>query len=193
MLVRQLELELGRDGVGQIARILDAVHRCQNLGRQTLVQLDETRKGRVRLSSRGLGLGRPLGVFQNLIDLDSQKTFAVYKAPHHRAPLALDQDFHRPVGQAQDLDHVGQRPHRKNVFRGRLVALHALRGKEDFLVVAARSDLAQRAQRFLAAHKERHHHMGEDHGVAQGQERNATNPGCLVVTVGQGQPFCAAP
>jgi hypothetical protein len=143
----------------------------------------------VGLAGSGLGLCRPLGVFQDLIDLDGQKTFAVHETAHHRAPLALHQYLHRAVGQAQHLDHIGQRPHRKDVFRGRLVALHTLRGKEDLLVVAARSDLAQRAQRFLAAHEERHHHVREDHGIAQGQERNATNPGCLLVTVGQGQPF----
>ena len=79
-----------RDGVRQVARILDAVHRRQDLGRQTLVQLDETGKGDVGLAGGGLGLGRPPGVFRDLIDLDGQETLALHETTDHRAPLALD-------------------------------------------------------------------------------------------------------
>ena len=81
----------------------------------------------MRLSGGGLGLGRPLDVFQDLIDLDGQEALALHETAYHRAPLALHQDLHRAVGQTQDLDHVGQRPHREDVFRGRLVGLDPLR------------------------------------------------------------------
>ena len=62
----------------------------------------------------------------------AEKTLAVHEAADHRTTLALDQNFHRAVGQAQNLDHVGQRPHREDVLRGRLVGLDALGGKGKY-------------------------------------------------------------
>jgi len=167
---------------------------CQDLGCQTLVQLDETGKGErgprgrqprprptTRLSSRSSSTST------------ARKRSPSTKRPYHRAPLALHQHLHGAVGQAQDLDHVGQCPHRENVFRSARRSAHAAR-KEELLVVAARSDLAPGgAQRFLAAPRRAAPPCAGRPRCRAGQERNATNPGCLVVRYGdKGSPFCAA-
>jgi hypothetical protein len=84
------------------------------------------------------------------------------------AGAALDQHLHRAVGQLQKLQHVGQHAVAVDAVMGRVVHGRVeLARQQDLLVVL--HHLFERADGFLAAHEERHDHVGKHHDVAQRQ------------------------
>ena len=173
LLVGQLELQLPDHRVGQLAGILDGLHRDQDLGRDALVELDVGLEGRVHLAHQRVQLDRLLGDVGQLLDLDGEEAVGLREAPDGGAPLALDQHLHRAVGQAQQLDDRPDRADREDVLGHRLVGLGlALRAEEDLLVAALAHRLFERADRLFAPHEQRHHHVREHDDVPQREQRH---------------------
>jgi hypothetical protein len=171
LLVLQLELQMGDDRVGEPRRVGDGGHRHEHLGRDPLVELDVLLEGRVDGAHERLGLDRDLAVLRDVFRLDQEELRGLREADHPRPALALDEHLDGAVGQAEELDDGADRPDGVDVFVGRLVGFRALLSREQDLLVA-RHGVLERRDGLLAAHEERHDHVGEHDDVPQRQERH---------------------
>ena len=146
LLVGELELELAHHRVGELARLLDRLHRDQDLGRDALVELDVGLEGRVHLAHERVQLDGALDHLGQLLDLDREEAVGLREAPDGGAPLALDEHLDRAVGQAQQLDDRAHGADREDVLGHGLVGLGlALRAEEDLLRAALGHRLLERA------------------------------------------------
>ena len=169
LLVGDLQRQMGGDGIGELARVVDLVDRDQHLRRDLLVQLDvllelpDHRPGQ-RLQLADLALLVVEGSGFRL-----EERLALGEALDPRPLPALDQHLHGAVGKLQQLQHGRDRPDQEDVF-GRRVVLRGvlLRDQQNLPVVL--HDVLERPHRLLAADEQRHDHVREHHDVAKGKD-----------------------
>ena len=186
LLVLQLEGEVGHDGVGEPARIVDGGHAGEHLRRDALVELDVGFEGGLHLAEQRLQLHVPLHLLVELLGPDLVEPLLGDERVEPHPPLSLDQRLHRAVGELEQLDDGGERAHREEVVEGRLVGLGLLlRGQHHGLVLA--HGVLEGGDGLLAADEERHDHVREDDDVPQGKERQDVDAGALLALVGPGE------
>ena len=167
LLVGDLQGEMRRHRVGELARIVDLRERDQNLGRHLLVELH------ILLELRDHGAGQRLDlahvgrrVLQHAGG-DLEEAGIVDEAGDVGAGRALDQDLDRAVGQLEQLQHAGDGADAIDVVRTWIVLARVLlRDQQDLLVLL--HHLLERRDRLLATDEEGHDHVRKDDNVAQG-------------------------
>ncbi len=168
LLVGDLEGQMGRDGVGELARLLDLAERDQHLGRHLLVELHvllellHDRAGeRLDLARIGDRLAQHLG-------LDLEEARIVDEGLDAGARGALDQHLDRAVRQLEELQHARHGADAIDVVTARVVLARVLLGDEQDLLVVLHH-LLERLDRLLAPDEQRNDHVREDDDVAKGQ------------------------
>ena len=139
---------------------------------------------RAHLAHQRLELGRGAALVGQRLDLDLEEAVGLDELADDRPALALDQDLDGAVGQAQQLDDRAQRADRVDVVGHRLVGARPTLGRQQDLLLAARGGrLFQGADRFLASHEQRDHHVRKDDRVAQGKQRDTMDNGDFLRSV----------
>ena len=149
---------MGGDRIGQPGRVVDGGHRRQRL------------EIGFHGAQQRLALAGRRTVLDDLLDRSLEKIGAIGEAGNLGTALTFYQHPHGLVGKFQQLQHRRQGADIvQPVRRGIVVGGDFLGQKQDLLFVI--HHLFQGAHRFLAAHKERHNHVGENHDIAQGEDR----------------------
>ena len=172
----ELEHHVHRDGIGEPARGIDSGERCEDLGRNFLVELyvlleplDDRAREHFRLARVGrTALLERLGVGRKAIsDLEVREL---------RTSRALDEHLDGAVGQLQELQDRRDRSDRIEILGRRLVDVGLrLSDEQDFL---GRSHCpVESDDGFLAADEQGYDHVRIDDDVAQRQDRQALTAG----------------
>jgi hypothetical protein len=182
----QLELELARDGVRQLARGFDGMDRLDELGRQPLAELDEAFERRQQ---------RPTGAVVSA----ERSSISLVVRPRRRRSLRSRRNCGwsraacprpapspcRRAGARPGSRWPGFRPER--CPRARAPGFPASAGQKGRSPGFPRAPcLAQCAERLLAPHEKRDHHVRKNHDVPQGQEWNALQDGFVFAMIGHG-------
>ena len=170
LLLLELERQMRRYRVGEATGLLDAGERGEDFRRNLLVELDVlVELGDERPTHRlDLGRidrlrghrGRERGVVRPLIrDLLDPRALA-----------ALDEHFHRAVRQLEHLENVRNAADVVHVLGRRFVLrCRLLRHEQDALPGLHRD--FHRLDRLRPTDEERNHHVGKDHHVPEGKQR----------------------
>ena len=170
LLLVDADQQVRGDGVGELARVVDADGGDHRVVVQVVRQLDVLLEQRDHAAHRRLGVGAGLALLRQHLDDDAVEALVFLPLDRARAVDALDQHLDVAVGQLQALDHVGDAAHREDVFGPRIVDRRVvLRREEDALVLQQR--VLERARRRGPPDDERHHHVREDDDVAERDDR----------------------
>ena len=102
--------------------------------------------------------------------------FAVFNFVDRGALVAFDQHFDRAVGQFEHLQNGGNTTHLEHVGdQGLVFGCRFLRHQHDAAV--SFHGRFERLDALGATYKQRYHHVGKDHNVAQGQHRQIDRAG----------------
>ena len=170
LLLLQLERQVGGDGVGQTAGILDAGNRGQNFRRNLLVQFDVL----VELGDHGAAHGLDLVILDTgLRQRDGGRH--EYRGLHldgldAGALRAFDQHLDGAVGQLEHLQDVGEAADAVEILRLRFVLGGRFLGHQQDVLAAFHGHF-ERLDRFRATDEQRNDHVREDDHVAQRQQR----------------------
>ncbi|MCY1170821.1 hypothetical protein D9M73_109110 [compost metagenome] len=174
LLVGHLDLDVGGDRVGELARILNLAELHRGFGGQLAVEL-----GIIlelldhRTHQRGhFGIGGVERLFTVValqhFDVGSEIAVGLHQASQRGAALALDQHAHRAIGQFQQLQNDGGDADFVQIIAiGIVFARVELRDQENLLVGGHRR--LQSRDRLVATNEQRHDHVGEHDDVAQRQ------------------------
>ena len=170
LLVLELERQVGSDGVGQTAGIVDAADRGQDLGRDLLVELDVLVELLGDGAAQGLDLALGFGLGRHRGDLGDE-VLAVVAHVVGGGPLhAFDEDLHGAVGELQHLQDRRDAAHFEHVVGLGLVLAGGLLGHQHDLAAGFHGDF-ERLDRFGPPDEQRNDHVREDDDIAQGQQR----------------------
>ena len=174
----QLEGQVGGDGVGQATGIVDTDQGGQDFRRDLLVEFDVV----VELGQQGAAHGLDLGViragFRQGLAPGDEVAALVDEFLNLDPLIALHQHFHRAVGQLQHLQDAGDGAHLVQILETGIVLGCGLLGHQQDV-------LARLHRRFQGldglgpAHEQGDDHVGEDHHVAQGKQRQGDGFGEL--------------
>ncbi|OIQ73827.1 hypothetical protein GALL_445310 [mine drainage metagenome] len=166
------------NGVGQAARIIDSGNRRQDFWRNFLVQLDILIELRNHRATHGLGFRTGLGTRLDGHSFAGEEIAVVVDIERLGTLRAFDQNLHRAIRELEHLKDAGQAADLEQVVRLRLIlGCRFLRHQHDLL--ARLHGRFKRLDRFGAPDKQRNHHMGENHDVAQRQQRQCAEVGIL--------------
>ncbi len=166
LLVRELDRQMGGDGVGELAVVVDLVDRADDLRRDLLVQLHIALEfGHDRTRQR-LGLDLLDRLVRDSLRLRHEEGVARDVLAHNGARSAFDQHLDRAVGQLEKLQNARQRPGGEDGVGRRIVVGRVLLGGQQNRLVRLHH-FFERANRLLATNEQRHDHMREDDDVAQ--------------------------
>ena len=171
LLVLVLHHQVGAHGVGELVRLDDAGDGHEQLRGDLAAELDVLLELLVHRAAQRLGLAAA-GLGARLDRLGPRREVVVLEpdADEAHALEPLDEDLHGVVRELEHLQDLGAHADVVEVLRQRVVDRGApLRGQEDLLVGG--HGALDRGDRLFAAHEERHHHVREDHDVAQRQQR----------------------
>ena len=167
---------MGGDTVGQLGGIGDLGQGGQRFRRDLLVQFNII----VELGRHGAHQRFHFGIVARVLVDHAAFGFVIIVtraiAGNFDAYTALDQDFHRPVGQFQQLQDRGDHTGGMDRIRCRLVVGRTLLGRQKDLLVRLHH-LFQRPDGFLAADKERHDHVRKYDNVPEGEKRKCLGIG----------------
>ena len=157
------------DGVGQLARVVDADRGHHGVVLEVVGQLDVLLEQRHHAAHRrfDVAAGFPLP----LQHLDDDAVEALVFLPLHGAGAvdAFDQHLDVAVRQPQALHHVGHAAHGVDVVGARIVHRGVVLGRqEDALVL--RQGVLERPRGRRPSNHERHHHVGEYDDVPEGND-----------------------
>ena len=164
------ELQVGADGVGQLARIVHPDGGDHGLVVQVLAELDVLLEQAGDAADERIELRAGFDLEVGGADHGAEEAFVIGDRNHLGALHAFHQDFDIAVGQLEALDDVDDGADAVNfVGLGFVDGGIVLGGKKDLLV--ARHRLFQRPHARFAAHHERGHHVRKDDHVADGHHR----------------------
>ena len=134
LFVFKLERQMGRDGVGQTARVIDTGNRCQDLGRDLLIQFDVLVKLLHHRTAQCLNLARLAIIVPRHLcngqDAGYKVRLLVSNALYLRTLLPLDQHLHRAVWQLEHLQDRRHTAHVEHIGGRRLVLGSSLLGHQ---------------------------------------------------------------
>ena len=164
------ELQVGADGVGQLAGIVHADGGDHGFVIQVLAELDVLFEQAGDAADELVELRAGLHLEGGGADDGAEEAFVVGDRNHLGALHAFHQDFDVAVGQLEALDDVDDGADAVDlVGLGLVDGSVVLGGKKDFLV--AGHGLFQRAHAGFAPHHERGHHVRKDDDVPDGHHR----------------------
>ncbi len=169
LLVLDLDRQMAGNRIGELGMLFDLGDRCDDLGRDLLVELDvvlELGDGRPRkrlglncivpFDGQGLGLCLEIGFGLHIVfDLGPMQP--------------LDQNLYGAVGQLEQLQHRRDRSDLVDAVGLGIVFLGIFLGNHQNMLVLAHH-LFKRAHGFLASNKQGHDHRWKHHDVAQRQD-----------------------
>ena len=130
--ILQLQIQVGRDGVGEARGRLELTDVAQDLRRHLLVELDVALEGGVDAPHQGLELRRLRLALLHQLDVTGEIGLGLGEGADRGAGLALDQHLHGLVGQAQQLDDRAERTDPEDVvFLGLVLGGHPLSGEQQ--------------------------------------------------------------
>ena len=158
-----------RHQVSQLRRFIAFSHCRQRLFRDVLAHLGIAGKLIAYRAHQRINRGLIARHLVQILGAGLEKIFVFQEIGDLHAALTFDQHFHRAIRQLQQLQHIGQNARVVDpIFAWLILTRINLARQQDLLVVG--HDLLKRADRFLAAHKQRHDHMRKHHDVAQRQD-----------------------
>ena len=165
---RDIRAQMPCDQISQTGRFGRVSHGLQRLFGDVLFDLGIAFEFIRHRPQHCLGRGFIAGNFGQARHTRLKERGVVDKFGDLNTALAFDQHLHRAIGQFQQLQHIGQNAHAVDAINRRIIDRRVnLAGQQDLLVIG--HDLFQGADRFFAAHKQGHNHMGKHHNVAQRQ------------------------
>jgi hypothetical protein len=186
--VRQLDArQMHDDGVRELRRVVDGLEGHQHFGRDALVELGVHIERRLNRSNQRFDFYVGCIDLFDRLDVAEEELLVGDEVRDARPPFAFDENLHRPVRKAQQLDDRADGPDLEDVLRSGVVGFgFLLRREKDFLVLAHR--LFEGVDRLLPAYEERHHHVRKHDDVAQGKQGKTfaagrASAGALIVVV----------
>ncbi len=172
--VLDLQLEVGGDDVGQLAGLLDVLGDDQDLVGDLLAQLAGLLELLAQVLDHGLvfqgQLGRLLVLHRPHLGL--QDLAVVVERLHAHAGDALDQHAHAAVGQLEHAHDQGHGAEAVELVLAGVLHVHVLLGQQQDQAVAVQGGV-DGLLGLRAADVQGDDHVGEDHDVAQDQDREA--------------------
>ena len=157
------------DAVREFTRVLDGGQRGEGLRRHLLVELHIGLELLDHSPAESLDLGGGGGVLDHHRDLAGEPIRLIQEADDPGPAAPLDQDLHRPVGKAQQLENGGHHADLIDVRLTRVVViLVLLRGEQD-LPLCRLHRFLQSPDGLLPADKERHRLVWKDDDVPEGE------------------------
>ena len=172
----QLERQMGRDRVGQTARIIDAGDRRQNFRRNLLVELDVLVELLRHRAAQRLDFGRGLASRLDRRHLGDEVFAGVSDVARFGALQSLDQDLHGAIGQLEHLQNARDAANAKHVFGARLVLASGLLSHQHDLAAGFHRRF-ERLDRFRPPDEQRDDHVREHDHVAQREQRQRDRVG----------------
>src|SRR5438105_4535633 len=153
--------------IGQLARIVNTHRGNHRVVVQVVRQLHVLLEQRHDAPHRPLDVARRFLLLGEHLDDDAVEALVFLPLDGARAIDALDEHLDVAIRQLQALDDVGDAAHRVDIVRARIVNRRVvLRREEDPLVLQQR--VLERARGRWPPDYERHHHVGENDDVPQG-------------------------
>ena len=180
---------MGRNGVGQTARIIDAGDRRQNLGWDLFVQFDVLVKLLHHCSTQSLNFTR-LGFVSsrgNWRHRSVEMGFCILYGGDQGTLLAFHQHLDGAVGKFEHLQDGRDTADIKHIRHRRLVFGGCLLGDQHDAPLGFHGQL-QRLDAFGSSHKEGDNHMGKHHHITQGQQWKVKGGGWEGGMSGHGNP-----
>ena len=171
------DAEVGGDGVGEGARVVDVLERGAGLAVLLRQHLAQTSRGLAQRRGERVGLGVAHGGLVDALHAAAHERVARERLEHAHARDALEHDGVVARGEADDLEHACDGAERVHVFELGVLRLRLLlRDDADERAIAAEG-LLDEAHRASAADVDRHHRRREEDRVAQRQDRQDLGPG----------------
>ena len=173
LLLVDRKLQVGRNRVRQLGRLVHAHARRHRLVVQRLLQLHILLEERVNALHRLLHLRSHIELRLARAHGRNKKAVVVAHLDRPRPLHALHQHLDVAVRHAHALHNIAYRAGFIDVVHARLIHRGVVLGRQKDLPVAAQR-LLQRAHARHPSHHKRGHHMGEDHHVPDRHHRQLT-------------------
>ena len=167
LLLLDADEQVRGDGVGQLARVLDAHRRQHGVVVQVVRELHVLLEERDDAAHRALDVAGWRPSARHQLHHDPVEALVFLALDRARPVEPLDQHLDVAVGQLEALHDVGHAAHRVDVVRasGLSTGGVVLRGEEDPLALGQR--VLERPDGGRPPDDERHHHVREHHDVPQ--------------------------
>ena len=163
-------MQIGADGIGQLAGIVDPHGGDHALVVEVLALLDVLLEQRRHAADQRLALRRRIGARRVYRDDGPVEAFFGSHRQQARPLDAFDQDLDVAVRKLEALDNRDDRADLVDLLRRGIVHRRVvLRGKENPLV--SRQAVFERMNARWPPHDERRHHVRKDHDVPDGHHR----------------------
>ncbi len=180
----QLERHVSGNRIGQPGSILDGRHRIQDLLGDLLVVLGVGFERGPHAAAECLDLHGVLGRFLQPLQLHQEMFRVRDEVEDSRPVVAFHQYLDRPVGEAKDLQNVGDRAHAVDIGFSRGVGFRFCLGRQEYLLVRSHR-LFQRIHGLVSPDEEGYHHGGENDYVPQWKERHGKGIAVAFFCTGQ--------
>ena len=168
LLVRDLELQVRGNRIGELARVLDLVERHQDLGRNFLVELDVLLELAHHRARERFGFARLDDALVHRFRGGLEIVFVVGETGDAGALNAFHQHLHGAIGKLQKLQNSADGADRMDIAGLRIVLGRVLlRDQQDLL--AATHHFFQRPNGLLASHEQRNNHVRKHNDVTKRQ------------------------
>ena len=162
----QFQLQMGSNGIGQSAVVLNSGNRAQHFRRNLFVQLGKLIEFIQQRAAQRLHIPIRPGNFFDFFHMGEKIIAGVFHRQRTGAADTLHQHLYCAVRKFQHLQDIGHRPHLVQAVGFRFFIIRIfLREQKNRLIVF--HCLLQRGNRFGAADKQRQNHMGVYHHIAQ--------------------------
>mmetsp|Transcript_15238 Transcript_15238/g.28562 ORF Transcript_15238/g.28562 Transcript_15238/m.28562 type:complete len:338 (-) Transcript_15238:699-1712(-) len=172
----QLERQVGGDGVGQTAGVVDATDGRQDLGRDLLVELDVLIELLRHGATQGLDLGSMLGLRRDRRHFGHEMLAGLRDRDRRGTLQPLDQHLHGAVGQLEHLQDAGNAADLEHVLGLGLVLAGRLLGDQHDLAAGFHRGF-QGLDGLGAPDEQRDDHVREHDHVTQRQQRQRDRVG----------------
>ena len=168
LLVRNLQAQVGGNGVGKAPRFLHRRNLAGDFRGDLAVQLDKLFELALRRTQQGGDLGFVALHVRPVFNFGHQIGATGIQLDQRRAALAFHKHLHRAVGQFQQLQHIGERADVIQFISTGIFIAGVLLAEQEHGAAVVHGRF-ERGHRFFAAHEQRHDHLREHHDIAQRQ------------------------
>ena len=159
---------MGRDRIGQTARILNSAEGGQHLRGNFGIEFHVLLELRRHRAHQDFSLALVELTLGYRCRINNKTVFCLNVIDNPGSTDPFDQHFDRPIRQLQQLQDIGNGSDAENVLRRRIVVGCVMLGCEENLLTRLDS-FFQRIDGFLPPDKKRQHHMREHHYVPKRQ------------------------
>ena len=163
--------QVARHQVGEGPRLAHVVQDARGLPALAREQVAEGARGGAEVGGQSVDLDIDHGLLVDALDARAERGAAAEGLQDLHAADALEHDRVIARAQPDDLEHAGDRPEGVDLVEGRVLRLGLLLGDDADERAVPAGDLLDQANRSGAAHVDGHDRRGEEHRVAQRQDR----------------------